>query len=258
VSHETVALTVAYNGAEFAGFARQPGLRTVQGELESALGTLLRRDVEVVGAGRTDAGVHALGQVVSLAAEGTEPDDGSLLRSLNALTGGDLAVSAARRAREGFSARFDATHREYRFRFATGPVPPVLTSGYTWWVKTDLDTEAMRAGSAELVGEHDFRSFCVTESAEGRPTVRRIDEIAFERASDLGEPAVVMTVVGNAFLHSMVRVIAGTLAEVGQARRAAESVGDALRARERAAAGPTAPPHGLMLWRVTYPADSWL
>lgn len=252
------ALTVAYDGAEFSGFARQTGPRTVQGELESALSTALRRDVEVVGAGRTDAGVHALGQVVSFPSSETETDDRSLIVSLNALTGRDLRVAEIRTAREGFSARFDATSREYRYRFTTGPAPAVFTRSFSWWVKAELDVPAMREGAAALVGEHDFRSFCVAESAEGRSTVRRIDDVRFDSVEDMGEAAVVMRVVGNAFLHSMVRVIAGTLVEVGTGRCSPERVAEALRAHDRAAAGPTAPSHGLTLWHVDYPEDCWL
>jgi tRNA pseudouridine38-40 synthase len=252
-----IALTVAYDGAPFAGFARQDGPVTVQGSLESALATVLRREVATTCAGRTDAGVHALGQVVSFEASGDEPEADSLLRSLNALVAEGIVVRDVRRARAGFSARFDAVSREYRYRVSNGSVPPLFTAPVAWWVKRELDVDAMRAGAARLVGEHDFRSFCVTESAVGKRTVRRVDAIDLVREEHLGEECLVVRVVGNAFLHSMVRAIVGTLVEVGVGRRAPEWVAEALAARDRSAAGPTAPAHGLTLWRVEYPDDVW-
>ena len=256
--HE-VALTVAYDGSQFAGFARQPGLQTVQGNLEAALSTVLRREeVQTVGAGRTDAGVHALGQVVSFSANGAEPAPISLVRSVNALMRGGVVASEVRMARPGFSARFDAIAREYRYRIVTGAVPPLFLERVSWWIKRDLDLEAMRAGAALLVGEHDFRSFCVAESAEGKRTFRRVDSIDIAEEEHLGERCVVVRVVGNAFLHSMVRTVVGTLVEVGAGRREPGWVAHALAACSRPAAGSTAPACGLTLWRVEYPPDVWL
>jgi tRNA pseudouridine38-40 synthase len=253
-----LALAVAYDGSDFAGFARQPGQRTVQCSIENALEIVVRREVGTVGAGRTDAGVHALGQVVSFDASGDEPDGPVLMRSLNALAGDGIAVREVRRARAGFSARFDATSREYRYRIATGPVPPLFLGGVAWWTPRSLDLDAMREAAAHLVGEHDFRSFCVTESAIGKPTSRRLEVVEIGEAEQLGERHVVVRVVGNAFLHSMVRVIVGTLVEVGAGRREPAWVADALAARDRCAAGPTAPANGLTLWRVDYPEQVWL
>lgn len=253
----TIALTVAYDGAPFAGFARQDGPVTVQGSIEAALATVLRREVTTVCAGRTDAGVHALGQVVSFGVDGSEPDGSSLVRSLNALVAEGIVVREVRYARKGFSARFDAVSREYRYRIATDPVPPLFLAPYAWWVKRELDEEAMRAGAALLAGEHDFRSFCVTESAQGKRTVRRVDTVELVRERHLGEECLVVRVVGNAFLHSMVRTIVGTLVEVGLGRREPGWVGEVLAARQRASAGPTAPARGLTLWSVGYPDEVW-
>jgi tRNA pseudouridine38-40 synthase len=253
-----IALTVAYDGAPFAGFARQPGQRTVQGSLETALATILRREVDTVGAGRTDAGVHALGQVVSYQATGSEPDTTSMLRSLNALVGEGISVRDVRRARAGFSARFDAIGREYRYRLVTGSVPPLFLRPVAWWVKTPLDADAMRAGASLLLGEHDFRSFCVTASAEGKPTHRRVEAIELTAEEHLGEECLVLRVTGNAFLHSMVRTIVGTLVEVGAGRRDPEWVAEGLAACQRSAVGPTAPAHGLTFWSVKYREDVWL
>jgi tRNA pseudouridine38-40 synthase len=253
-----IALTVSYDGRGFAGFARQPGLETVQGRLESALATVLRRECETTGAGRTDAGVHALGQVVSFVADGTETELAVLLRSLNALVGDGIVVTGARLAPEGFSARHSAIGREYRYRLVPGPVPPLFLADVAWWVKGSLDLSAMREAARSLVGEHDFRSFCVTESAEGQRTVRRLDVIALEPEVALGEHSVVVRVTGNAFLHSMVRVIVGSLVEVGLGRRPASWLAEALAQCDRAAAGPTAPAKGLVLWHVEYPEECWL
>ncbi len=252
-----IALTVSYDGTPFAGFARQPEQETVQGRLEDALRTALRRDVVTVGAGRTDAGVHAFGQIVSFDAAGDEADMGALLRSLNALVGPDIVVREAREARPGFSARFDATAREYRYRLVVGSVPPLFLAHTAWWVKPRLDVHAMREAARTLLGEHDFRSFCVTDSALGKNTVRELILLEVEPAVELGEACLVVRVVGNAFLHSMVRVIVGTLVDVGVGRREIGWVGDALAARERGAAGQTAPAHGLTLWEVEYPEDVW-
>lgn len=253
-----LALTVAYDGARFAGFARQQGLRTVQGSIESALATVLRHEVATTGAGRTDAGVHALGQVVSFDADGTEPDASALRRSVDALSGDGIVVREIRMVRAGFSARFDATAREYRYRMVHGPVPPLFMRHYAWHVAHPLDEDAMRRAASVLAGEHDFRSFCVAESAEGKRTVRRIDVIELLHEEHLGERSLTVRIVGNAFLHSMVRVIVGSLVEVGVGRRRSEWLESALHARERSAAGPTAPPHGLTLHSVTYPDDVWL
>ncbi len=251
----TIVLTVSYDGAPFAGFARQPGLDTVQGRLEAALATALRTPVETTGAGRTDAGVHALGQVVSFEATGTEPETPALLRSLNALVGDGIVVTEVRRAATGFSARHSAVAREYRYRIVPGPVPPLFLKPYAWWVPSALDLRAMREAAAHLVGEHDFHSFCVAASAEGMRTFRRLECIEIVPEHTLGEHAIIVRVVGNAFLHSMVRVIVGTLVEVGRGKRSPQWVAEVLVSGDRGAAGPTAPPEGLTLWHVTYPEE---
>jgi len=254
----TVALTVAYAGEPFAGFARQPGQVTVQGRIEEALATVLRTPVETVGAGRTDSGVHARGQVVSYAAAGTEPQSDAFARSLTALAGPAIVVRDVRRARQGFSARFDARAREYRYRIVDGSVAPLFLREFAWHVPPVLDVAAMREAAAVLVGEHDFRSFCVAQSAQEKVTVRRLDAIDIAEEEHLGERCLTVRVVGNAFLHSMVRVIVGTLMEVGAGRRPVSWVGEALAAQTRAAAGQTAPAAGLTLWSVSYPDDVWL
>jgi len=254
----SIALTIAYDGSRFSGFARQPGLATVQGRIESALQTVTGRDVVTTGAGRTDAGVHALGQVVSFDARGDEPQAHQLRRSVEALAGEDISVREVRHARRGFSARFDAIGREYRYRIYNASAAPVFLERFSWHVAAPLDLGRMREGADWLVGEHDFRSFCVTESAVGKSTERRLDLVEVLEEEHLGEDCVTVRILGNAFLHSMVRTIVGTLVEVGAGRRPCEWVGDALAARTRAAAGPTAPAQGLVFHRVSYPDDVWL
>ncbi|MDO8914577.1 MAG: tRNA pseudouridine(38-40) synthase TruA [Coriobacteriia bacterium] len=251
-------LTVSYDGAPFHGFARQDGPETVQGRIEAALRTILRRDVHTMGAGRTDAGVHALGQVVSFPEAPGDPVPAEVLRSLNALAGEGIVVTGVRRGAPGFDARHSAVCREYRYRIVTGPVPPLFLAGRSWWVKGPLDLGAMRAGAALMLGEHDFRSFCVSSSAEGRRTVREIDTFEIAPSVEMGEHCIVLRIVGRSFLHSMVRIVAGTLVEVGKGRHDPAWVGEALAACDRSAAGPTAPPEALTLWHVTYPDEVWL
>lgn len=251
----TLSLTVSYNGAPFSGFARQPGQLTVQGELEQALSLVFRRPVEIVCSGRTDAGVHALGQVVSFDATNDEIESRnlrSLRRSLNALTHEDITVREIEERQPGFSARFDAQWREYHYRVCLDEVPPLFMRNFSWYVHGELDIEAMREAARYLVGEHDFKSFCMAASAVGKPTCRNVHEILLSRETMMGEDILTIKVVGNAFLHSMVRTIVGTLVMVGRGQRKPEWVREVLEARNRTAAGENAPAAGLVFWRVQY------
>lgn len=268
-ARHTIALTVAYDGAPFCGFARQPGQLTVQGSIEQALSILFRREVPTVCAGRTDAGVHARGQVVSFDVSDGEMASRtahSLKRSLNALVDDRISVAAVQEAPAGFSARFDAVEREYRYFICTAEARPVLLAGRVWHLSKPLDVDAMRQGAAHLIGEHDFKSFCMAVSAEGKPTFRNVSSIDVERIELFGQQDVVcIRVVGNAFLHSMVRTIVGTLAMVGRGQHPSEWVAEVLAACDRRAAGENAPAEGLVFWQVRYagfegaipaPADS--
>lgn len=256
LSRHTVALTVAYDGAPFCGFARQPGRLTVQGSIEQALRTLYRRDIDTVCAGRTDAGVHAHGQVVSFDLSDEEFSSRSargLKRSLNALVDERIAVSAVQEAPAGFSARFDAAERVYRYFIFMGDYRPVLLAGRVWHLPKLLDVDAMRAGAKHLIGEHDFKSFCMAASAEGKPTCRNVSSIRIDCTTAAGEEdMIVIQVIGNAFLHSMVRTIVGTLALVGRGQRPPEWVAEVLAACDRRAAGENAPAAGLYFWQVNY------
>lgn len=254
----TLVLRCGYRGAGFSGFAYQEGQRTVAGELLRALETFLRRPVELVCAGRTDAGVSAIAQYVSLPVTRREWEDiqgRRMLWALTALTPEDISVMAAYRAAAGFSARFDAEERRYRYRICCG-AQPVLAFDHSWWLRDGLDLDAMAEAAGSLVGEHDFRSFCKASSAEGKTTMRNVRECAVSQVEEAGERLVTVDVVGNAFLHNMVRIIVGSLVEVGRGRRPVDWPSRALAAKSRAAAGPTAPAKGLVFAGVSYPEHS--
>ena len=246
----TLRLTVEYDGTAFSGFQWQPAARTVAGTLEAALSRLLREPVKVTGAGRTDAGVHATGQVVSLGTDRDFPWE-RLPVALNALLPEDLRIRRSELVSAGFSARFSARERTYVYALLDGAAPSALLARYAWQVRSRLDLAAMREAAQLLVGEHDFRSFCATlpEPAPGGlvSTVREVRRLSVERRGGL----VRVEVAANAFLHRMVRTIVGTLAECG-ARRPPQDISRVLAARAREAAGLTAPACGLYLAGVRY------
>ncbi len=252
----TMVLVVGYRGAEFSGFAAQDDQRTVAGELERTLVTLLRRPVDITCAGRTDAGVHALAQHVSLPVTADELSSlgrARLMRALNAIAPDDISVRDVLVAPAGFSARFDALSRSYRYRVCCSESRPVLSWYHAWWHASPLDVDAMRAASAPLVGEHDFKSFCKASSAEGKPTSRNIISLDVHEICEAGENLIAFDVRGNAFLHSMVRTLVGTLVEVGRGRRDVKWVKEVLEARDRRAAGQCTPAKGLTFESVEYP-----
>jgi tRNA pseudouridine38-40 synthase len=240
-----IALLVAYDGTDFQGFARQPDGRTVQGLLEGSLAQLLRVEVRTTGAGRTDAGVHAAGQVVSFEAPvGTDPQ--WVADRLNKRLGPEIAVRAAAIVPEEFDARHSATKRIYEYRLVRASAPDPLRDRFTVWVPGDLNVTAMRRAAKGFLGEHDFSSFC--RRSEGS-MVRRLRTITFRPSDD----DLVIRVVGDSFCHQMVRSIVGFLLEVGRGKRSADEVPRVLAQRDRAAAGPVAPAKGLTLVGVGYP-----
>lgn len=251
----TIVCKLGYDGAAYSGFAEQPSVITVAGELRRAIETLLRRPVELTCAGRTDAGVHAIGQYVSFPATRAELEITRTrwLRAMDALLPRDIALGEVYHAEPGFSARFDAQARTYTYRIADRPDRPVLTRDHVWWHRMPLDEDAMEEAAQLLVGEHDFKSFCKVASSVGKPTCRNVIATSFAREIELGEEVLAFTITGNAFLHSMVRTIVGTLVEVGMHRREIAWVGEALAACDRRAAGPTAPARGLTFIDVRYP-----
>ena len=255
---KTCSLTLSYNGAAFKGFAKQPNQLTVQGELECALSLLFKREVSTVCAGRTDAGVHARGQVVSFELTDEEYNAKparSLLRSLNALTHEAITIHAYDLREDGFSARFDAVSREYRYFLCTEAHPSLFLSNFSWHVGSSLDRESMIQAAHYLEGEHDFKSFCLAASSKDKPTCRNIKSIRFEEIEVLGEHFLQICIIGNAFLHSMVRTIVGSLVMVGKGHREPEWMQKALLACDRSAAGETAPAQGLVFWEVAYDGE---
>lgn len=253
----TLVFRLGYDGGAYSGFAEQtqPGIQTVAGELRQAIETFLRREVEITCAGRTDAGVHAVSQYISVPANADElaiPCQ-RWLRAMDALLPQDIAVSKVFHAAPGFSARFDAQNRTYVYRMADRSERPVLTRNHVWWQRLPLDEAAMLEGARHLLGEHDFKSFCKVASAIDKPTCRNVMWVDMCRTTELGEDVLEFWIQGNAFLHSMVRTIVGTLVEVGRHRREPAWVAEALAACDRRAAGPTAPACGLTFAAVSYP-----
>jgi tRNA pseudouridine38-40 synthase len=241
-----VRLALAYDGTGFRGWARQRGQRTVQGVLEGSLRTILGEVPRLSVAGRTDAGVHARGQVVSFPLE-RPAELQRLQRALNGMLAPEVVVTEVRRAPEGFDARFSATAREYRYRLDVGPWPDPFTARFVWHRPGELSLGGMRAAARDLVGEHDFASFGRPHRSGG-PTVRRLERLAVSMRGDRVE----VLARGNAFLQQMVRSLVGTLVAVGEGRLEPGSMPDVLAARDRGAAGPVAPAHGLTLERVVY------
>ncbi|MBC7187055.1 MAG: tRNA pseudouridine(38-40) synthase TruA [Calditrichaeota bacterium] len=240
-------IILEYDGTDFCGWQRQPGVRTVQGELERVLEQLLQHPVSLTAAGRTDVGVHAQGQVVNFFTE-RRIQATRLLRGLNALLPPDVRALEVEEVPAGFHARFSALARVYRYRIATRPY--AIGRQYVWYYPRPLDLELMRRALQPLLGEHDFRSFCRAEAA--LPHYRCcVEEATWSECQ--GE--LCFDIRANRFLHGMVRTIVGTLVEVGRGKIPAESVGQMLEARNRRVAGPTAPAQGLCLMRVVYPTD---
>jgi len=240
-----VRLEIEYDGAGFRGWARQPDLRTVQGELETALATVLREPVELTVAGRTDTGVHARGQVASF--ETAEEPPGDLARRLNGLGPDDLAVTAARVVADGFDARRDAKARSYRYRLLARSAPSPFEQGKALWWPHRVDREALEACATALPGTHDFTAFTPTQT----------DHVRFERnvlAASWQDEGDVLSflITADAFMRNMVRVLVGTQLEVASGRRTVENFTQLLKGAPRPQAGDTAPPHGLYLESVSY------
>jgi tRNA pseudouridine38-40 synthase len=239
-----IALLVAYDGTDFRGFARQPHGRTVQGSLEEALSQLLRVAVRTTGAGRTDAGVHAAGQVVSFdAPDPAEP--AWVAQRLNRRLAPEISVRAAAAVPDSFNARFSARKRVYEYTLYRSASRDPFLDRFAVWAPGDLDLASMRRAAKALVGEHDFSSFC--RRGEGS-MVRRIRSITIRSAGE----RLVVRLTADSFCHQMVRSIVGLLLEVGRGKRPASDTARALKAKDRAAAGPVAPAKGLSLIEVGY------
>lgn len=245
----TVLLTVQYDGTDFHGWQFQPNLRTVQGELAAAVATMVQHGATLHGTSRTDAGVHARALPVAFDTARAIPAHG-LLRGLNSLLPADLGVISVLDVPFGFRPREAAVAKTYTYRYQIGLARRPLTSRSSWFVRRRrLDLDAMQEAASYLLGEHDFSSFRAAH-CDALSTLRTMHAVALSEpdASEM----VTLTVTGNAFLRNMVRIIAGTLAEVGFGGRRASSVGDALAGRDRRLAGQTAPASGLTLTAVHF------
>ena len=246
----TLKLTLAYDGTEYAGWQRQINALTIQQVVEEAFAHFTGGERPTVsGAGRTDSGVHALGQVASVNVE-FDHSASAVMRALNVRLPGAIRVIGAVDAAPGFHARFNAIGKSYRYRIARTPVQSPFDRLYSWHVPWALDLDAMRQAAASLAGRHDFASFQASGTAI-TATVRNLERL--ELVETGGELHVIAE--GEGFLRHMVRIITGTLVEIGSGQREAHSMPDVVAARNRDAAGKTAPPHGLTLVAVKYPSS---
>jgi tRNA pseudouridine38-40 synthase len=265
-------ITLAYDGTDYVGWQRQANGVSIQALIEEALRSLDGRDVTVTGAGRTDAGVHALGQVAAFTIA-RELGADALVRAVNAYLPPAVRVLSAEEAPPSFHPRFGARTKTYRYQLWNGDVMSPFERTYAWHVPGPLDVEAMRAAARRLEGRHDFAAFQATGSSVAT-TEREIfasNISTTEDTADTGEAAffrtglspgvprvprggelIVYAVTGSGFLRHMVRIIVGSLVEIGRGRQPVEWISRAVASRDRAAAGPTAPPHGLFLVRVDY------
>ena len=244
-------MVVAYDGAPFRGFAAQEGIPTVAGALGDALARALRHDVKLAMAGRTDAGVHAWGQVVSFDADAERFDPVQLQRSVNGMLAPSIVVRSVEAADPSFDARRWAGTRRYRYTVLNREVPDPFLAPTSWHVATPLSLTALRLSCDPLVGEHDFTSFC--RFPRRQPDASMVRRIVDARWLDLGDGLLRFDIEASSFCHQMVRSVVGTMVEMGMGRRPPGEMSGIMRARDRSQAGHIAPPHGLCLWEVTYP-----
>ena len=239
-------LTIAYDGTRFFGWEHQPDRDTVQGKLETVLGELCGAPVDVIGAGRTDAGVHARAMVANVLLD-TDLSDTEIRDYCNRYLPDTIAVREVKACAPQFHARYNAAGKTYRYTCFDGPVKPVFDRRYVTLLDYHADENAMQQATQYLIGEHDFRAFCGNPKMR-KSTVRTVDSITIERRRD----RVIFTFHGNGFLQNMVRIMVGTLLEVGRGFWKPEQVREILDSCDRKQAGPTAPPEGLCLMKVDY------
>jgi len=243
-------MTIAYDGTGFSGFSENLNVRTVGGELKAALATFLRHPVNLIVAGRTDAGVHAWGNVAHFDTE-ADVDVVTLQRHLNSMLGPAIVVRSAEIAAPGFNARHDAVARRYRYTVLNRPVPDPFLARTTWHVPQPLDLSLLRLACDPLIGEHDFSSFCrVQKRIPGASLVRLVYDA---RWVDAGDGLLRFDVDASSFCQQMVRALVGTMVPMGMGKQRPGEMAGILRARDRSAANRVAPARGLCLWEVLYP-----
>jgi len=241
-----LVLWIEYDGTEFHGWQIQPGQRTVQSEIESALAQMCGEDIRIIASGRTDAGVHGLRQVAHFDTS-TDLEPKKFRLGLNSLLEKDVSIIDSREAKEPFHAQFDAVRKTYRYRILTREGPSALRRSQVWHHSKGLDLARMQEAAGHFVGERDFASFC-PEKIGASSTIRKMDRLEVFEVGD----EVWVEVTAEGFLRFMVRTIVGTLAEVGRGERSPDSMPEVLKARDRKRAGMRAPAHGLYLVEVEY------
>jgi tRNA pseudouridine38-40 synthase len=239
-----IRLEIEYDGTDFHGWQTQPELRTVQGELERGIRAITNQEIKLIGSGRTDVGVHALGQVANFHTD-SGLDEQSILKGLNAVLPRDILVKKADLVNPEFNARFSAKSRIYRYRIFLGRT--AILRRYVWEILYRLDPDKISEAAALVCGEHDFSSFCVAESSK-ESNVCRVMSAIWEQAGD----ELTFTVEANRFLHTMVRSLVGTMVEVARGYFSISDFEDIRKAKNRRKAGPTAPACGLCLVEVKY------
>jgi tRNA pseudouridine38-40 synthase len=248
-------ITLQYDGTKYKGWQVQKSTpETIQGKLQNILSRLCGKEVEVIGSGRTDAGVHAKGQVANFHIELPQAmSDHEFLLYINRYLPEDIAVTSLKKVEERFHARFSAMEKTYRYRIHVSPIADVFEKRYVYtYLDLPLDTDAMRQAAALLIGRHDFKSFCGNKHMK-KSTVRTVSDITISEIKDEnGLKEIVMDYTGDGFLQNMIRIMTGTLIEVGSGRRSPASITQILEAKDREEAGYTAPGQGLCLLEVKY------
>jgi len=241
-----IKIILEYDGSAYSGWQRQPNGMTIQEVLEQCLCTITGEKTALIGSGRTDAGVHAEAQTAHFVTSSAMTER-QFLKALNSLLPGDIAVREVAEVAEGFNARRSAVRKQYRYTILNRDYPSALHRGRAWFIPYALNLTAMRRAAKHLKGEHDFSAFRAANTDNNYP-VRRLFRVDLKKDGDF----IHLTFEGSGFLKHMVRIVVGTLAEVGRGRMSAKQVKDILDSRDRSRAGPTAPPHGLCLVEVVY------
>lgn len=244
-----VALIVEYDGTEYHGWQEQTGLNTVQGNLESAISSVANHEVKIVCAGRTDTGVHATNQVVHFDSQNFR-NIRAWIYGVNSALPKDICVKWGREVSDDFHARYKALSRTYRYVILNSPIRPALLRSNITWQYRQLDCDAMHKAAQDLIGEHDFTSYRSVECQSKHPN-RRIMQITVKKKNDI----VTIDITANAFLHHMVRNIAGVLMAIGSGRKAVDWAKEVLNSKDRRLGAETAPPYGLYLVGVNYPKE---
>jgi tRNA pseudouridine38-40 synthase len=242
-----IKLTIEYDGTAYHGWQIQPGLETIQGVMKERIARITREKVNLIAAGRTDAGVHALAQVANFHTENAI-DLASLQRGLNSLLPSDIVIKSIEEVDERFHARFSARSKVYEYHILNQPYPSALLRNYAWFIHHELDRAAMERCGRLLIGSHDFSSFRASGD-ESRHSIREVFRLEIERRKD---NLLIVTIEANAFLREMVRSIAGTLMDVGRGKTSLAEFDNIFQARDRRRAGMTAPAQGLFLVEVKY------